>query len=234
MQVLESTPEQKEKYEIYINSVYRGYDSLINKINKILLSYGEVFFKGTQNILTHEYVLNKKKETKEEITNLSQKTFISAVEELKEYKEKYLNECFPMTSTDDSLELDFISRELAVMNSDELKQFYLENMLDKNKVRLFDIELKKRLNSNDNDAQLIKLFKDEFTIEDSITKKIDERIKYFDGLRQISISSLALIKSLNGSTPEIKMLSFDEVFRFVEGKSSMNKPDNINIIELLS
>ena len=233
MQILESTLEQKEKYQAAINSVYSGYDRLLPQINEILLSYGRVFYDQTQNKITYEYLMKTKQESKEKMINLSQETFIHAVDKLKEYKEQYLNECFPMTSTDDPLEVDFISRELSVMNADELKQFYLENMLDKNKVRLFDIELKKRINENDQDAQVIKIFKDEFTIEDSITKEIDEKIKYFDGLRQITLSSLALIKSLNGATPEIKMLSFDEVFRFAEAKSCMFRPNIINIIELL-
>lgn len=233
MNILESTPEQKAKYETAINSVYSGYDRLLPQINETLLTYGRVFYDQTKGKITYPYMINKKKETKERLITLTQETYTNTVNKLNEYREQYLKECFPMTSTEDSLELDFVSKELAVMNPEELKTFYLDNILDKNKVRLFDIELKKRINSDDPAAQIVKLFRDQFLIEDVITKEIDQKIKYFDGLRQMSNSTIPLIKTLNGDLPKIQILSYDEVFRYIESKSCMNLPQSINIVELI-
>ncbi|WP_459479630.1 hypothetical protein [Clostridium saccharoperbutylacetonicum] len=230
--MLNSTDQQKEKYFNLINGVFGIYDGMIKGVNSELISYGKEFFKFTSGITTENYFKDIRNKTKDNLVKNCQGTYTKMIDELKNIKEKYINECFPVTKTTDSLELDFIGKELSVMTVDEMTTFYEENLMDLNKVRLFDIEVKRRKMDKNKDSNLAKLdfLRKEYAIEDDVTKEISNKIKVFDAYRQVSSTTIALV---TGVDLKPKMISYSKIFDYIEGKSRHASPKDVNINDLL-
>lgn len=232
-----STDEQKSKYQSIINGVLNNYDSMIKRINGESLAYGKEFFGFTKGKITLTYIDDLKTKTKNNIIKIGQETFTKMVDELKQIKEDYFKECFPITETTDPLELDFVGKELAVMSYEEMADFYKSNFLDKNKVRLFDIEVKRRKISSEEkfnaDAVMLENLREEYGLEDSITRQIDNNIKYFDSYRQMVSGMFTLIASIDGDMFNPKMIDYNKLFDFIESKSRWTIPQSINVNELL-
>ncbi len=233
-----STQEQKEKYLGLINGPLGLMDGMIKEVSNILLSYAKSFYDFQKNIITYDYHMKRIGETKEKLMQLSQETFTSMTTEYRKIKENYLKECFPITETTDQLELNFVSKELEVMNREELEEFYKANYLDKNKVRLFDIEAKRRsrLNTTEAKAEFIFLMqlKDSIGIEDIVIKTYDNRIKFIDGCRQLSGDTICIIKGI-GSDGELipSLTSCDKVIKSAQDKCAFGRPSDINVLDLI-
>ncbi|SHF15258.1 hypothetical protein [Clostridium fallax] len=234
--MFESTKELKIKYFDKINDVLNNYDEMIKKINHVLLVYGIDFYKFSQGQITLEYINNQRNNLLIDLKNINQETFSKIIESLNSIRKDYIKECFPIKETTDKLELEFIEKELSVMNCDELQEFYKSNFLDKNKVRLFDIEIKKRENSvNDSGISIgiVKNLRETYTIEDEVIDNINEWTKFFEGGRQIVSGALVLIKGFDNQgkfIPEI--ISHNEIIQFTQDFYRKQATNKINIVSI--
>lgn len=230
-----TTEEQKNKYRALIEGVFSKYNQIVTSVNNECKKYGADFYGFTTGKITLEYINDSKLKTKEGIIKIEQQVFTSMIDELVKIKERYVDECFPITETKDTVELDFIGKELAVMSYDELEQFYKINFADKNKVRLFDIEIRRRKISDNKvfNADAIKLdtLREEYSFKDKLTNTIDEKIKYIDGARQILTGTLVLFK--DAALQEPRVISFNTLFDFIEGRSRYSVPKEIDVNDLI-
>lgn len=182
MKLREVTEAQKKKYMDDITGISRNYDEMIHKINGALLQYGDIHYKMTINMLNVNYAKEQKKVLKEQIKNANISALDQIIVTLKDTKEKYIKDIAPVTAITDPLELSFIEKELKVMTDGELKEYYKENYLDTNIVRLIDIEWKARNGYKDGKI-MMELPK--YDAVDPITNRIDQEIKMVVGLRQV-------------------------------------------------
>ncbi len=230
------TEEQQQKFIDRINDNISLYDNLIKEVNKSLLSYGREYFDYTKGKITPEYIAELRSNLLTGIHVAERSVFADMVSTLNELKEDYIKECFPESVTTDPLELDFIGKELEVMSRDELEKFYQDNFRDSNKMRLLAIEVKRRSRSNDSelkmDAASLKVLQDSQSIQDRVIKIIDERIKYINGMMQLSGAGLFLVKIDEERKPQSKLVSFNDVIAVVNGRGTMAMPQEIDIFDL--
>ncbi|CAI3605547.1 conserved hypothetical protein [Clostridium neonatale] len=240
--MITSTPEQQQKYITAINNVLAKYDNMIKNINSEALKYAREFYDFTRGKITVKFINEAREKAKDNMTRVSVEAYTDMVYRLQEIKEQYFNECFPTTETIDALELDFIGKELEVMSCEELEEFYKTNFLDKNKVRLFDIELKRRKrlvdkggNEVNSDIVKLELVREQFCIEDKVTNLINLRIKQINAYKSVSANMFVLIKNIdiNNELQPI-MQSYSNLIAFIEGRSRNVMPSNINVMDMLN
>jgi hypothetical protein len=234
--MLNSTDQQKTKYFSLINGVLQGYNGLIDNINRELTSYGSEFRSFIIGKTTQNYIVDSRKKLIDTLVALSKNQFSKMIDELNKLKEDYVDECFPGISTTDTLELDFIGKELSVMTIEELSNFYQANLRDKNKVRLFDIELKKR-KMTELGSKLVTLenLRAEYEIEDLVIEDINTKMNFLEIYRQLVIASFPLFSDINNdiAKPD-KSVSCNKLVEFIEVKSRRTGPQNVNVKDLLN
>jgi len=106
------------------------------------------------------------------------------------------------------------------MSDQEFIDYYKDNYLDTNIVRLCNIENKARNNNKEG-----KLFMPlpTYGVEDFVTSKIDSDIKRTVGMRQIVSSMCSFVGEIDATgTPVPKMISWDTVFSQVEMRNLHN------------
>ncbi len=225
------TYEQQQKFISRINDNISLYTNLIKEVNKSLLSYGREYFDYIKGKITSEYILEKRSNLLTGIHVAEKSTFTAMVSDLNQLKEDYIKECFPESVTTDPIELDFIGKELEVMSRDELEMFYQDNFRDSNKMRLFAIEIKRRSRSDNSelktDAATLKILQDGHSIQDRVIKAIDERIKYVNGLMQLSSGGLFLVKIDEEDQIQTRLVSYKDVVALVNGRSTMAMPQDM-------
>lgn len=233
----ESTQAQKDKYLGMINDPLKELSSMIDKVNKALTEYGANFYKHSKGIITDAYYREQRTKVKEELIKITYETYGKMFNTYVNLKESYLKESFPLTETTDQIELNFISKELELMDREELETFYLDNCFDKNKIRLFNIEVKRREKSSDNslrtDAAWLKTFEENFAIDDIVTRKYDERIKYMRAAKSAANGTFCVVTGVDArGNIEQKIAGYSEVMKYVEARSSFSVPQKIDIMEV--
>lgn len=216
MKLREITEAQKQKYMYDITGITKNYDAMIHSINGLLLQYGDIHYKMTINMLNVNYAKEKKEALKVELKNTNISALDQIIVKLKDTKEKYIKDIAPVTAITDSLELSFIEKELKVMKNDELKDYYKENYLDTNIVRLIDIEWKAR-NGYKDDNIMMELPK--YDAVDQITKRIDEEVKMVVSLRSV-VDSMCCFEEpvMDGGTKPV-MIPWNTVLQEVENRN---------------
>lgn len=213
-----------------------SYKALIEKVNGIFKNYGMEFYDFSRGKSQDDYFNNVKVKTKESIELVSRQAAVTLLDNLTELKKEYLTQAFAGESTNDSMELMMLGRELEVMNVGELKEFYIANITDQNKLRLFNIEVKKRSRSERAewiaDAKEVELFVQQFHVNDKATRIMDEGIRMFGGILQVAGSSFWVVSLGDYDRLVPRMIPFNDMFHFVEDKSSYGAPKEINILEL--
>lgn len=234
MTMYQSTQEQKEKYLQMISAPESRVGEMISELNKVLKDYVKIsnaFYRGIYN---EEYFKSQRAEALSQLQTLTSGTYATIKERLEEIKSAYLIECFPTEETTDPLELNFISKELELMDKDELISFYKDNALDKNKVRLFDIELKRRGKVEGKTAELATIIaaKENFYIGDVVTRAIEEKVRFYDGCRQFSLEHFYLCSNEPGTDQAPSMKSYKDIISSVDNMCRSYCPENLNIIDL--
>lgn len=231
-----STDQQKAKYSSLISGVLQSYNGFIQNVNNELVSYGKEFYNFSTGKTTQNYIIDSKNKLMGNLASMGKNQFSQMIDKLNKLKESYINECFPAESTNNPLELDFIGKELSVMTDPELADFYKANLLDKNKVRLFDIEVKRRkMTSSNPELTTLDILRSEYGIEDDVTKDIDAKMKILELYRQMASISLPLFSDINNDvTKPLKTLSCDQLIKFVESNSRHASPQNVDIKDLLN
>lgn len=221
-----------------INNSLNIYKDFIHEVNKTLLSYGREYHDYTKGKITAEFIQGLSSVTTAGIVEGEKKAFIDMIAALEQLKADYIKENYPEQSTEDQLELDFIGKELEVMSREELEAFYMDNFLDKNKMRLFDIEIKKRSRSTDgslrDDAAYLSVRKEQYFLHDGAILKISERIKLIDAMRQMCNGYLYMIKISEDGDVLTNLESINNVIGAVNGRSTITRPEGIDIYDLLN
>ena len=216
MKLREVSEAMKQKYNYDITSVTKGYDGMISKINGLLLQYGDIHYKLTNDIISVNYA----RQQKDDLTGQMKNTNISALDQvlakLKDTKEKYIKDIAPVTAITDTLELSFIEKELKVMTDGELKEYYKENYLDSNIVRLINIEWKARNGYKDGNT-IMELPK--YSAVDPITNRIDQEIKTVVALRQTVGMSLCFQEPVEDGSIKPVMIPWSTILQQVENKN---------------
>lgn len=229
--------ELKKKFLSRINDNMTIYDALIKDVNKALLEYGSEFFGYTSGRVTESYIREHKENMLTGIGLASRKAFSDMSAALEQLKADYIIESYPADTTTDPLELSFVGKELEVMTSEELRAFYEENFNDANKVRLFDIEVKRRSRSDDQsrrtEGNWLSSVKEEFEIRDSVTEKIGERIKLVTGLRSFSGNVLYFLSIGEDGGVMTKLNPLSDIIRTVESRSRMAMPQQVDVYEMM-
>ena len=229
--------ETKQKYLADIRAVDRKYQDIFPKLNEKLKSYGTLFYDFSKGRLTDAYFRERTVAISDEIIGLSRDTVSSMLEQLKALEEGYRAEMYAGNATTDQMELNFTARELEVMDPEEMKEFYITNIGDENKRRLFHIEVKRRARSGNpeavKEATAMEFFVQQFQVGDEVSRKLTEHIRFYG----------ALVSAINGKTiwlidPEKdgfdpKMFSIKEVFHAVEAKAAWGYPSKIDFYELM-
>lgn len=234
--MLDSTQQLKNNYYEMIKNEMLDYKGMMKKINQLCYSYGKDFYQFTSGKIALKYIQNKKTETKASVIKVVQETYNNMSSKLKAIREKYIKQCFPLTNTVDPVELNLIAKELELMSVKELSDFYKDNILDSNKVRLFDIEVKKRKKSNNenslSEATGLESLRESYKIEDEVTKYIDEKIKFLNSCCQFA-SSYFIYLNDNGidlvNEIKPKMIPYNVIMNYVEGKSKYSIPSELNV-----
>lgn len=230
----QSTQEQKEKYLQMISAPECRVSEMIFQANKLLKDYvkaSDSFYRG---IYSEEYFKSQRTEALNKLQVLTSGTYVAIKERLEEIKSAYMFECFPTEETTDPLELNFLAKELELMDKDELISFYRDNALDKNKVRLFDIELKRRekVEGKTADLAMVIIGKENFYIGDNVTKAIEEKAKFYDGCRQFSTDHFYLCSNEPGVEAVPSMKSYKDILSSVDNMCRSHYPEDLNIIDL--
>ncbi len=230
--------DQKSKVIGKINNSLNIYKDFIHEVNKVLLSYGREYHDYTKGKITAEFIQGLSSVTTAGIVEGEKKAFADIITALEKLKTDYIKENYPEQSTEDQLELDFIGKELEVMSREELEAFYMDNFLDKNKMRLFDIEIKKRSRSTDgslrDDAAYLSVRKEQFLLRDRAIMKINERVKFIDAMKQLCSNGLYLVKIDEAGDIQAKHEAMHIVIGAVNGRSTITRPEAIDIYDLLN
>ncbi len=214
------TEQTKQKYLNEVSATTKDYDDMIKSIAAKLAKYGMIHFQQTQNVLNLNYAKQKKDELKIEIKNINVSTLDNIIAKLKDVKERYIKEVAPVTAITDPLELSFIEKELKVMREDELLEYYKENYLDTNIVRLCSIENKARHGYKEGKAVMPL---PEYGVEDVVTKRIDKGIKTTVAMRQTVNTMCVFVGGIEESGELVpKMLSWSTLFENVEKRNMQN------------
>ena len=234
----ETTQEQKNKYLSQMRSTRSTVSNVIPKINSILVAYGKEFYRKTKGEYTDSYIHAVRAKAEEDIRILIRDKFTEIIDSLTKGKEDYIDLCFEKKTTTDPVELNFVGKELELMDSQELREFYELHFLDKNMVRLFDIEVKRRSKSNEqgmsSQATMLHGFRNEFSINDMVIKRYDQCIKEFTGARSVSSTTLFLPQYDEYDNMSTRSITLSEMFNYIHAKSSMGVPKEteINILDL--
>ncbi len=221
MKLRQVTEEVKKKYLDEVMATVQDYDAMIKAIDAKLVPYGVIHNQQTQNVLSLDFAKQKKDALKVEIKNINVSALDSIVAKLKDIKERYIKEVAPAAATTDPLELSFIEKELKVMTESEFREFYKENYLDVNIVRLCNIENKARQGYKDG-RPFIPL--PEYGIEDMITKEIDKSIKVAVGMRQMVSTTCVFAGAIDETGTVVpKMISWNTLFEQVEKRNMQNR-----------
>lgn len=217
MKLREVTQETKQKYLNEVAATVQNYDDMIKAIDTKFSKYGLLHYQQTQNVLNLAYAKEKKEELRAEIKNINITTLDTIAAQLKDIKERYIKEVTPSTAITDPLELDFIEKELKVMTDKELLDYYKENYLDTNIVRLCNIEHKARSGYREGKAMMSL---PDYGVEDDVTKKIDSEIKRTIGMRQVVGTMCAFVGRIDETgTPVPKLISWNTVFEEIENRN---------------
>lgn len=235
----ETTQEQKDKYLNKMRGIRATVIEMVPKINKILVNYGMVYYRKTKGEYTEGYFRQARAKAEEDINITIRDKFTEIIDDLAKEKNRYIDECFEKKETTDPIELSFVSKELELMNREELQEFFELNFLDKNMIRLFDIEIKRRSKSNEScmntEAMMLQSFCNEFVINDIVIQKIDKCIKDFIGARSVSSDMLFLLQYDEYDNMSARTVTISEMFNLIHAKSAWGIPnkDNVNIIEIV-
>lgn len=216
MKLREITEAQKAKYMSDITGITRNYDEMIHKINGLLLQYGDIHYRMTINMLNVNYAKEKKDAFKVELKNTNISALDQIIVTLKDTKEKYIKDIAPVTAITDPLELSFIEKELKVMTDGELKDYYKENYLDTNIVRLIDIEWKARNGYKDGNL-MMDLPK--YDAVDPITNRIDQEIKMVVSLRQVVDNMCCFQEPAGDGATKPVMIPWNTILQEVENRN---------------
>lgn len=120
-------------------------------------------------------------------------------------------------ATTDPLELSFVEKELKVMTETELMEYYKENYLDTNIVRLLQIEYKARKGHKEGK---VRVELPEYNIDDSVISRIDSDIKRTFGMRQITGTMCVFIEKVDEyGTPVPRLISWNTIFEEIENRN---------------
>lgn len=216
MKLREVSEAQKQKYNYDITSVTKDYDGMISKINGLLLQYGDVHYRMTNDIISVNHAKERKEALKVDIKNTNIATLDLIITKLKDIKEKYIKDIAPVTAITDTLELSFIEKELRVMKDKELLDYYKENYLDTNIVRLIEIEYKTR--KDHKDSSVIRELP-KYSAVDTFTTRIDNEVKTVVGLRQVVGHSLCFQVPVEDESTKPVMIPWTTVLQQVENRN---------------
>lgn len=216
MKLREITEEQKKKYMNEVTSITTNYDTMLQSINSLLFQYGDVHYHMTHNTYTVNYAKEKKDALKVEMKNINVSALDRVIATLKDIKARYIKDIAPVTAITDTLELSFIEKELEVMKDNEIQEYYKENYLDSNIVRLIEIEWKKR-NGYKNGNAMLSLPK--YDTVDSITKRIEQEIKLAVGLRQVVDSMCCFEEPTTNEGTNPVMIPWNTILSEVEKRN---------------
>ncbi len=189
---------------------------MIKNMDQKFEKYGLIHYQQTQNILSLAYAQEQKDALKAEIRNINISTLNQIVADLKAIKEEYIKESIPLATTD-PLELSFVEKELKVMTETELMEYYKENYLDTNIVRLLQIEYKARKGHKEGK---VRVELPEYNIDDSVISRIDSDIKRTFGMRQITGTMCAFIEKVDEyGTPVPRLISWNTIFEQIENRN---------------
>lgn len=230
MKLREVTEATKAKYLNQVDAITKDYDDMISKINGKFAKYGLIQYQMSQGILDTNYAKKQKEALKTEIKNINVTTLDQIVEKLKAIKEAYIKEVAPATAITDPLELSFIEKELKVMTDKELLDYYKENYMDTNIVRLIEIEHKARHGYKDGKVVMPL---PEYGVEDGVTKQLDAEIKTAIAMRSVVSTMCVFVGAIDETGTKVpKMISWGTVFEQVEqrNKSSFKKVSLLDFI----
>lgn len=235
----ETTQEQKDKYLNKMRGIRTTVTEMVPQINSILVAYGAEFYRKTKGEYTDSYFGQVRAKAEEDIRITARDEFTKIIDSLNQEKENYIDQCFEKKTTTDPIELNFVGKELELMDREELQEFFELNFLDKNMVRLFDIEIKRRSKSKDTMAKsevvMLQGFKNEFIINDIVIQKFDQSIKELSGARSISSSTLFFPQYDEYDKMSVKSVTITEMFNFIHAKSAWGIPSkaDVNILEMV-
>lgn len=230
MKLREVSQETRNKYLNEVTTTLVNYDEMIKDIDLKFRQYGLLHYQQTQNVLNLNYARDKKEGLKVDIKNINTTTLDQVVAKLKDIKERYIKECTPATAITDPLELSFIEKELKVMTDKELLDYYKENYLDTNIVRLVNIEYKARNHHQDGKVMMPL---PEYGVDDIVTSKIDKEIKVTAGMRGIVGTMCVFVGEIDDTgSPVPKIISWNTVFEQVE-KRNMQKHVKVSLTDFI-
>ncbi|WP_167955609.1 hypothetical protein [Anaerosporobacter faecicola] len=234
----ETTQEQKDKYLNRMREIRSTVTEMVPKINSVLVGYGAEYYRNTKGEYTASYFRSIRAKAEEDIKIIAKDKFTEIIDSLAKAKEDYIDQCFEKKTTTDPVELNFVSKELELMSREELQEFLELNYLDKNMVRLFDIEVKRRIKSNEQGMSTqgtsLQNFKENFTINDQVIKTLDECIKEMTAARSVSGSTLFFPQYDEYDNMTTKSVTYAELFNYIHGKCAWGAPskDAVNILDI--
>jgi len=205
------TDQQKEQFENKLFGVWSVYDAMNRRVDSILQEYAQnEYYLAIASIHPDKATL-KRNELSVKAKQTAMEYASKAVEEIKKVKSEYLDAVMPGTySKMDITEIALLERELSVMTSDELDEYYSENWLDSTKGRLSVIEIKKRNNYKDGKSTYV-TFLDKESHEDAFINQINEFLSFSNGIVQAAQSSMPYVYDPIG--PKIAPINWDLLFR---------------------
>lgn len=216
MKLRQITEESKKNYLQKVAATVYSYTPMIKNMDQKFEKYGLIHYQQTQNILSLAYAQEQKDALKAEIRNINISTLNQIVADLKAIKEEYIKESIPLATTD-PLELSFVEKELKVMTETELMEYYKENYLDTNIVRLLQIEYKARKGHKEGK---VRVELPEYNIDDSVISRIDSDIKRTFGMRQITGTMCVFIEKVDEyGTPVPRLISWNTIFEEIENRN---------------
>lgn len=235
----ETTQEQKDKYLNKMRGIRSTVTDMVPKINSILVDYGAEFYRKTKGEYTDRYFSQIRAKAEEDIRITARDKFTEIIDSLNQEKENYIDQCFEKKTTTDPIELNFVGKELELMDREELQEFFEINFLDKNMVRLFDIEVKRRSKSNEpgmnSQSVMLQNFRSEFVINDIVVQKFDQCIKELTGARSFSSNTLFFPQYDEYDKMSARSVTIAELFNFIHAKSAWGIPNkaDVNIFGLV-
>ncbi|WP_294170761.1 hypothetical protein [uncultured Clostridium sp.] len=218
MKLREVTQERKDYYENKVVLTLNNYDKMITEVDNKLFRYGAIHHDFCVGKYSLGYAKEKKEDIKVEIKNINVTTLDNIVAELKNIREDYIKEIVPETSTTDLVELNLIEKELKVMSDSELLEYYKENYLDKNIIRLVQVEYKARNGFKDSNKARLELPK--YDVKDTFITKIDTEIKRVVGLRQVVSNMCSFVGEVSATgSPVPKLIPWNTIFENVEKRN---------------
>ncbi len=230
--------EKKKQYEEKIRGIVKKYQELRKRLEPILLEYGKNFFDYAAGKITESFIKEEENKTREKVQEAVREECTEVLNALLNVKEKYLEEKSNGKKTEDPVELTLLSKELEVMETEELKQFYDLNQADANKMRLFQIELKKRKRfgkeEDSNTSFELELYINQQTEADPVLNCIKEQVKVYTTLQ--GMKEVVYLMDEHNETDVFRsdifqLIAWKDLKHYVESKSGMARPTTINLLE---